>query len=43
MKACKILRVSKEDELKGLDVTHHGGPCYIFDEEKSVDATTASA
>ena len=30
MKMCKILRVPEEDEKKGLDVTHHGGPAYDF-------------
>ena len=32
MKACKILRVSEEDEIKGLDITHHGGPAYTDDD-----------
>jgi Amt family ammonium transporter len=44
MKACKILRVSEEDELAGLDITHHGGPCYIFEDEPPPAATkTAEA
>lgn len=34
MKMCGILRVSPEDEKKGLDLTHHGGPAYIFDDEE---------
>jgi len=28
MKFAKILRVTEEDELMGLDLTHHGGPAY---------------
>ena len=28
LNACGLLRVSEEHELKGLDVTHHGGPAY---------------
>jgi len=30
MKAAGILRVSKEDELAGLDESHHGGAAYDF-------------
>lgn len=28
MKLCKILRVSEEDELAGMDYVKHGGPAY---------------
>ena len=28
MKLAKILRVSEEDEIAGMDMTHHGGPAY---------------
>ena len=28
LSACGLLRVSEEHELKGLDITHHGGPAY---------------
>mmetsp|Transcript_57346 Transcript_57346/g.173395 ORF Transcript_57346/g.173395 Transcript_57346/m.173395 type:complete len:172 (+) Transcript_57346:2-517(+) len=28
MKFAGVLRVSLEDEIAGLDVTHHGGPAY---------------
>lgn len=27
-----ILRVKKEDEEKGLDISHHGGSAYNFDQ-----------
>lgn len=28
MKFAKVLRVSLEEEIAGLDITHHGGPAY---------------
>jgi len=37
MKFAGILRVSEEDEDKGLDITHHGGPCSptkVYAEER---------
>mmetsp|Transcript_29300 Transcript_29300/g.68198 ORF Transcript_29300/g.68198 Transcript_29300/m.68198 type:complete len:519 (+) Transcript_29300:62-1618(+) len=42
MKAAGILRVSLDDELRGLDVTHHGGPAYSPEKAfvKDVDKTS---
>jgi Ammonium Transporter Family len=30
-----VLRVSEEHELKGLDLTHHGGPAYEISQEEA--------
>ena len=31
MKSLGLLRVSVEEEEKGLDISHHGGPSYAMD------------
>lgn len=36
LRACKILRVSEEEEMQGVDVSKHGGSAYLID-----DAPTA--
>lgn len=43
MKLCKILRVPAEDEIAGLDVTHHGGPAYTFDGGLEIKEAPAKA
>ncbi|KAJ0959616.1 putative ammonium transporter AmtB-like domain, ammonium/urea transporter [Helianthus annuus] len=35
LKKLKLLRVSKEDELQGMDMTRHGGFAYIYQDEDS--------
>ena len=35
LSACGVLRVSEEHELKGLDITHHGGPAYDISPEEA--------
>jgi len=40
MKFLNILRVTSEDEEKGMDMSHHGGPAYISEGFGSTPGTT---
>ncbi len=32
LRACKLLRVSEEEEMQGVDVSKHGGSAYLIDD-----------
>lgn len=38
LKKVKLLRISREDEMAGMDLTRHGGFAYVYNDEEDPSA-----